>query len=414
MATSLRDASPLAERIGPKVLRAFASYAWATQEDQASIGSIVEELRLRGFATFRDREGLAHADDLEARIRKEIARSAVVVPYLTPDSLKSDPVVALEFATARTLHEEHGRPVLMPIVRNLGTDRAEITRTTWARLRYDFGSRWTRLPAAGSGPLSVDDAASHAGDALRAALAAGEGPDLGQWELRVATRGDRPSPCQLTVDATDLVGGDTSRPGDRQTWSRVFRGICDLKKTLNEHGARRGIRIEPTCHLTGAFAAGWVFRRTTGWKVTVLGQDGVECEASDLRSHDALLIGPRVNGVFAAAGGTLVVSVDLVPRDIAMPVAQAQPEPPRAHLPVRRTATAQSIPCEELGAMAAMTADAIKAQCAEIHPDQVALYLATPAAFAVLLGAELGALGCPIMLHEYDGTSYIESLEVPA
>jgi hypothetical protein len=36
-----------------------------------------------------------------------------------------------------------------------------------------------------------------------------------------------------------------------------------------------------------------------------------------------------------------------------------------------------------------------------------------PAAFAVLLGAELGAVGCPLQLHETHNDSYLTSIELP-
>lgn len=395
----------------PAQLRAFASYAWATEEDQESIGRIVDELRLRGFTVFRDRQATPPAGDIEGVIRSELARSTVFVPYLTPEALASDPVVDLEFHTAAELARTQGFPVVLPLARNLGTDREALTERTWSRLQHDFSARWTRLTADGPGPLEIADAAAHAGDALRAAYLEGQGPADGRWELVLTTRGGRPAPAQLTVDGTDLLGGPQARAGSPAEWKRVFEGLCDLKGALTAHGHRRELLLRPTCHLSAALAAGWVFRRSAGWAV-VVACEGSECAASGVREHPWLRIS-REHGVFRAAGGRLVVSIDLVPRGIQDAVRRAQAAPARAYLAMAVADPGRRIAVGELGSMAAAAAAAIKSARGELGADEVALYLATPVPFAALLGAELGALGCPIRLHEHDGTAYQPSIQIP-
>lgn len=399
-------ATPLAGR-----LRAFASYSWATAADQESIGRIVDELRLRGFVTFRDRQALPPAGDIEGVIRSELARSAVYVPYLTPEALESDPVVDLEFHTAAELARVHGFPVVMPVVRNLGTDRQALTEDTWSRLQHDFSARWTRLPTGGPGPLEIADAAAHAGDALRAAFPEGEGPADGRWELALTTRGGRPAAGQLTIDGTDLLGGPQARVGWQADWRRVFDGLCDLKGALTAHGHRRQLLLRPTCHLSAALATGWIFRRTAGWTVAVA-CDEAECVGSGARQHPGLRV-TREHGAFRARGGRLVVSVDLVPRGIQDAVRRAQPTAPRAYLAVTVEDVSRRIPADQLGAMAAAAAATIKSTRDELGVEEVALYLATPVGFAALVGAELGALGCPLQLHEHDGTAYHPSILIP-
>src|ERR1700733_3258952 len=92
------------------VLRAFSSYSWKNDDDIESIGRLVCELRLRGLTVFRDRESLVAGASVEAIIAQELARSALVMPLLTPDSLASDPMVEMEFKRARDLQREHGGP----------------------------------------------------------------------------------------------------------------------------------------------------------------------------------------------------------------------------------------------------------------------------------------------------------------
>ena len=161
---------------------------------------------MRGFTTFRDRDSLEPTASIEGSIRRQLADSDVVIPYLTPYALESDAVVELEFRTAVGLQRDRGRPRLMPILRNLGQDHAEITDKTYERLQYDFRARWTgQIAPGGSGPLPSDLTARYAADALCAALPDNEGPTEGCWELMVTTRGDRPATRPLTVDATELL-----------------------------------------------------------------------------------------------------------------------------------------------------------------------------------------------------------------
>src|SRR4051794_30964214 len=96
-------------------LRAFASYSWASTDDVTSIGDLVAELRMRAFATFRDRDSLGPGAGIEANVLRQLAASDVVVPYLTPHALASDPVVEMEFRTAAALQRDHERPRLVPI-----------------------------------------------------------------------------------------------------------------------------------------------------------------------------------------------------------------------------------------------------------------------------------------------------------
>ena len=98
---------------------------------------------MRGFTTFRDRDSLGPGAGIEANVLRELAASDVVVPYLTPHALESDPVVEMEFRTAATLQRDHGHPRLMPILRQPRRHHTEVTETTYERLRYDFRARWT-------------------------------------------------------------------------------------------------------------------------------------------------------------------------------------------------------------------------------------------------------------------------------
>jgi hypothetical protein len=368
---------------------------------------------MRGFTTFRDRDSLTPAAGIEATVRGQLADSDVVVPYLTPDALESDPVVEMEFRTAASLQRDHGRPRLMPILRNLGDNHAEVTEATYERLRYDFRARWTgQIAPAGNTPLPRELTARYAADALRAGLPDGQGPADGQWRLMLATRGDRPAPWPLTVDATELLGGETARPGDSESWQRLYAALCDLKTTLTAHGTRREIEICCACHLTAAVAAGFVFRCPTGWRVGAITADGSVIRRSPSLAEDALEFIPELNA-FTASGGVLAVDIDIVPRHIEHAVVRALHEPPRARLSVRRRDTNAHMHPNEFGAAAGAIAARIKRMRSELRASRVDLFLAAPAPLALLLGTELGAVGCPVRLHEHHDDDYLPSLDLP-
>src|SRR3954464_11769212 len=58
---------------------------------------LTEELRLRGFATFRDFDSIQHGHRIEADIEDGLARADAVVFDITKEALASDAVVEMEF-----------------------------------------------------------------------------------------------------------------------------------------------------------------------------------------------------------------------------------------------------------------------------------------------------------------------------
>ena len=393
----------------PDLLRAFASYSWIDGDDTETVGRLACELRLRGLTVFRDVESFTPGAPIERTIRAELARCAVVTPLLTPASLASDPVVEMEFKSARDLRRDHGRPALVPVVRNLGASQLEVTANTWGRLKYDFAANWTPLATAGGGPLEIGEVAEIALRALRAAMPPGNGPSEGAWRVSVATRGERPAGEELVIDATAMLGGPEARPGTKQQWARVAAGIRDLEKVLGEHGRRSGIVIEPHCHLSAAVAAGHAFRFAGGWHLTV------EANATTLsrgNPEDSAITPTVEDGAFTDSSGTLAVIIDLVPRGIHRSATDSFASPPRATLHYTRTEAGQ-LSAAETADLAVRIAHDIKRRRGELKAARIDMYLCAPAAFAVLLGAELGAVGCPIQLHEAHEDTYIPSVELP-
>lgn len=390
---------------------AFVSYVHEPHKPSAV--RITEELRLRGFTTFRDLDAIRHGHRIEREITDGLAAADVVVFDLTAEALESDPVVEMELKPTIRRFREEGRPVPLIVARGLGATPASVQQATWSRLAIPFDATWTMTVPNADVPIAAADAAHAASRALTTVFAPGRGPSDGAWNLHLATRGHPSHGRELVIDATSLVGGEANRPGTRQDWDRVLAGLRDVERALRAHGGRRLIDVTASAHLTAAFAAGFTFRRVCGWTVCAHTQNGSECHQSESLTHDGLMV---ISDPGSLNSKVMTVEIDLLGHGIDDAVERAlrAGEPPRERLSIHRDAQGQRIDDAELGAMAAAIADQMKRRQRATGVHTVRLFMAAPAPFAVLLGTELNALGTDIELHEFHAGAYHPSLTIDA
>lgn len=205
--------------------QAFSSYSHDREEDRTSIGRLCAELRLRALRVFRDTEALLDGDGIAVEIDRRLRQADVYVPFLTPASLASDPVVELEFLPAASLRRASGRPAIVALARGLGDSHEELREQTWERLGYDFEARWTKVIPAGSGPITFADAADVARRALRAAFRPGDGPGDGRWRLQVASRGERPAGRSYSSTPPRFLAARSRAPASRSSGSDFMRAL---------------------------------------------------------------------------------------------------------------------------------------------------------------------------------------------
>jgi hypothetical protein len=389
--------------------RAFVSYA---HEDVESAIRLVEELKLRGFDVFRDVERMREGRRLLDEMGAGIDRADLVMCLLTPSSLASTPVIEGELKPSLRKAARSGRPIVMPVVCGLGNTHDEVTTHTWAALQHDFASTWTGgiLPTEFD-QVGVDDAARLADKALRAVLSAGVGPGDGAWSLDVATRGCAPASDGLSVDATSFLGGAGKLVGHPAAWARLKRGITELEQALRAHGRRREIAVAGDMHLTAGVAVGYTFRRTTGWRLRVRADDQAFYPLSNDWGHSGLRV-LREPGSPAASLITAEINLTGRQMDGLVDDVLSTLGRPSERLRIEHVAGSMYIPCDQLAAMAGTAANAMKEAVSDRRADTVHLFLAGPAAFAVLLGAELNALGPFLQLYEWADHAYHASLEL--
>jgi SMODS-associated and fused to various effectors sensor domain/TIR domain len=409
--TDLISSRALAEPAPPRPYGAFVSYSRHTRTALL----LTEELRLRGFATFRDFDSMQHGHRIESDIEEGLARADAVIFDVTEEALASEAVVEVEFKPTMR-RARSGPPLALAVCRGLGSTPAEVHENTWARLTTPFDATWTMVlpgPTDPDVPIDTADAALAARRALAGVFRPGRGPEVGRWNIHVATHGHPSFGPELTVDATNLVGGNERRTGTPEDWSRIWRALCDLERVLAGHGTRRAITLTAYAHLTAAVAVGFAFRRTKGWDLCVEAGGRDDCQQSELLAHDDLTVSVDPGSL---NGRVMVVEIDLLGHGIEPAVERALRggQPPRARLLVRRRENHARIELSEFGAMAAATAHEIKRQQRRLGVTELRFFLAAPLPFAVLLGAELNAAGAQVQLHEFDGHNYHPSLTLDA
>jgi hypothetical protein len=398
-------------RVQVEAPEAFVSYAHRNKE---SVIRLTQEAKLRGFHVFRDEECIRQGERLQGEIEDALARSDLLLVYLTPESLASDAVVEKEVKPALRAQARDGRPVVIPVACRLGETHQEVQDRTYARLLMPYIATWLKPLGDMPEPLPLDDAARIARQGLESVLGAERGPADGHWRLHLCTRGERESGGSgLLVDATDFLGGASRQVGDPAAWARVWTGLSDLQAVLKRHSERRQLHISGQAHLTGGTVAGFAFGRSRGWQLTVRADDQSWQVASDAKSHPGLKVMPDLHG---GTADFLSVEVNLLDKqmDPAVERVLSAEGMPTLRLRIESADRQNRVSCDDLSAMAATVAHELKNAAAAHEARRVLLFLAAPLAFSVFLGAELEATGSFIQLYEYQAHRYHPSLELNA
>lgn len=392
----------------PLSIEAVASYAWKNPTDRGDVTLLVQEMRMRGMRVFRDTDQVSEGVSIEDLVADAIATTDVYVPYLTPESLQSQPVRKMEFAPTRK-RQSAGELQTVVLARRLGATREQVTDRLWKELGYDLAASWTGLYP-GRGKLTFDQAGRAANEVLKTALRVVDTD--APLRLTVSTHGDRMRAKGLHVDATEILGGETRRTGTAEDWARLLRGLRDLNAALLGAGEARSLEVVLRSHLSAAIATGWAFRATTGWDITVA-QGDLRMPRGRTGRCDELTVAVE-NGTFSASG-TLVVQIGLV-RDIEDAVTATLAKGARARRRVRFAHTfpeGEFIPSACMGDMGLKIARAIKRHVDETSAESLQIFVSAPVAVALHLGTHLGAMP-PTTVFEFHDGAYQPTLDLPS
>lgn len=382
------------EQDGP---RAFVSYASDTVklsvESKDPIGRLCNELRLRGFKTFRDTASIRVGQPNEDTIFEALADADVYMPVIDEHFLASD-FCREEFRFANSPETKPENLIVVPIIVGLGYGRDEVAGQLWDALRYDVGAYWTN-----PSPSALNS--GHALDAAREALTRilPKSAEGGPLRIGVVTRGSARG-AGFVIDGSEIFGESAVEVGDCETWEMLATSIADVERALRAHTDVRDIELELNCHLAAGMIAGFTFRENAGWRVTINDRAGLVEPSDELAG--SLVTSKFEASSFSGTGGRVAVGVDLVGRLQTDDVRAIYPEPPRGYIWAIEGGGVVKHSLDAIAPSANDVAAAIRSTGDRHKVDAFDLCLATPVSFAVLLGTRLGSICAPVALYDWD------------
>lgn len=392
--------------------RVFLSYA---SQDADEVNRLDLELRRRGVPLWRDRVDLTAGRPSTEEIERAAREAAGFVFYLTGHAARSEWVRERERAAAvRNALEAPGCGIV-PVFRapmdevseemiRLGTERPGSGVASPYDLRKFRGYRVDpRQVADGGLDQELAAAAEQVLRSLIATLAEGRS-ESGRLRMGAATRGG-PSlaqhPLDLLVDWTAEYPEGGAVPTDAWFREHLAPALASLAAAVRMYWPNLKLQIVPRCHLTMALAVGFQFRRNTGADLEVL----------EINTGGRWL-GPAVPGnpepeawafeqaEIAAAGDELAVAIG---------ISQSITGHVRTYLEAAGIAARHLFSFEPtagssftaLAGVSRETAHRMAAAVVRRVVDLrsrgghrlIHLFLAGPAAFAVLLGQQLSNIG---------------------
>jgi hypothetical protein len=407
-------------------ITAMVSYSW---DDAAAAELIHEELALRGFVVFHDRCSFPLGGRIAQSMAEAVATCHAFVAYLTPSSLylglavgAPRPAIDDEFVPmmkrwriekARESNGGPPAPIVAPLTHGLGDPRSVAPQQVLEATGEPIASLWTPVVLDQTTPsITQAEAGEFAGCLLRATLTARRYNSEDPIEVLVVTRGEGQPPAFLTVDATPLLGGPTSRPGQPTDWIRFLAGLTNLQAALARSCTDRRIRLVSRAHLSACLAVGRVFNQAAGWRLTVAGRYGeVELPANPTGAQGIDTIVDPVGG-----DGPLSVEIDLLGAnvtDLATKAIRQGGYRPCARVQILRTERGDISP-DRSGELAADIAATVRHAVSELRPQTTHIFCACPAEVAVLFGHRLTSLHSDLQLYERQGNYYVPSLLIPS
>ncbi len=366
--------------------RLYTSYSHECEAEVNEMACLVEELRARGLKTWQDVSDIYSGEKFESQIREGMEASDGLLAYLSPAALASPYVTKLELPLGLELNRKRDLFAVIPVFRGFSSFKAAAFATKEALGRDLTLFQGYLIPEEGTGEKLGEVALA----SLLHFYPRDGGVSCGEpLLLGLHTRAYTPGNRELELDWTPLLSAGSA---SSEEWTRLWRATNDVKRVLEENSKRRDLLIEGHFHLSAGFLLGYVFRATSGYRLSIA-QDGEEWTqgyASDVPFSMATDYGPigsdyitleicAVQDICPAVNA-LLASRDLEPRARL----QVTPEGrPRANSVARRNAWA----------LARLAAEETKRLRAELEADRIELYMAGPKALAVLLGAEFNAHG---------------------
>jgi hypothetical protein len=401
-------AAAQAEQSAPHL---FLCYSRA---DAAAVEELSRALRRRGLWIWRDLEDLRLGRSSLRSIDDALAAVAGVLIYITPQSLRSPFIQQVELSAALARARSDARFPIIPVLDGVTIDELDAfsrTRRDDPRLT-DF--QLFTLPANPSErPAAIRTLAR---EALRTILPHNLKHAASRSAFTVEIFSRSPVVYDYPSDArVDWVESTQAGVPSLETWQKELHpALEDLVDAFQLVGRRPPIKLRPhAARLSVALAAGYVFRKTTGFNLWVEQTTGV-------------LQWWRTDEQEQAPPPFVVTPFDHDPNGSDLTLEVTMTQPVGAAVTEWITATGASIRRRvqlQLGtgeisgsAQALAAARQIRAVIDQERartpvPKQIHLFFAGPAALAALIGWHLNKVG-PLLVYEYDSRGYASAIQV--
>jgi hypothetical protein len=381
--------------------------------DAAEVGTLAEELQLRGVAPWIDKEsGFSVGDENAGEAERAIDEDCFgLLFYATPEAFGRDFIRQIEINKALRRKEEDPSFVLFAVPRCMGF--GELSERSIESFGVDlavYASREIKGPGGKEESSLRLKLGAVATDVLDKVLArAREGGVADTLQMQFSTRerlADEPGDV-LCVDAVQLLERATDPASRTEAWYRIHGGLMNMKRAVSRHFGRPRLRVHGSKHLTAAYVLGYTFPSTTYELEIRTKQDYWATDREP--THGDLL---RVTSQGGSVGSeNLYVEISTgdkpvreavrryVRRTCVSPLRYLRltPGPERELAPHLNNADACAI--------ARQLRRELAREISEHDISEVHIFAAVPQGLAMMIGHNLNAMP-PVQLYEYDGREY--------
>ena len=220
-------------------------------------------------------------------------------------------------------------------------------------------------------------------------------PLRGPFPLHVLSDQNGPDPLALQIDARAFSGGSAPYPSAEEWASGLMEPLDKTARWLRSHGFFRVV-LGGSYRLTSAVALGWSLRSAHGFELSVPTREGVWRTDDRPRAGEAEP-GWEINEPDSLNGDQLAVGVGVL-RNPAVDLLNTAGVPLGSVLGFHLGTALTSAPAAQ-ASISLIKRETDKC-VARLNPSRIQLYVACPAALAVVLGHRWNAMP-PTQLHEY-------------
>lgn len=369
----------------------FLSYS---RENIGDVREIAKTLMIHGIEVWQDIANLG-TGLAESEIRKAISvASDGFLFFITPQSVKSAFIQTVELPEAETKYKLGSGFQIVPVF-GLPIDEASAALKGYLTVPI---SNFNGAKVPGSGESQdVLTAAQRAAEIILEGLRIPEDDPL---SIGLSSKQKTSANVSLHLNFTKHF--ENGLPPDK-TWAVEFTGALNRVKGALVKRKRLSLKLHAFCHLSLGILFGYVFRKTTGYKLEIeqitngertIWPTDAKREANPLRVTEL----PGVLG-----SRELCVKINLMSADdrSVTRYTEANSMSYRAVLELSPTHYPCTITGSEAATIASDLADKIKEAHARYDTTRVHLFTAIPLGLSVLIGHNLNASGT-IQCYEFD------------